>query len=1128
MSRILSRAVIVAVVLSLTVAMPVFAQQPAAPASNPLPAQALDQVYVVPRDVPPVAVQAPAVAPSDVVTLTILHTNDFHGNLESDYKGRGGSAYMATAINDIRTAKGEDNVVLLDAGDVYLGAAPISQLLLGESSIDIYNMLDYDVVAYGNHEFDKGQTVLISRTNQSNFPWIGANIVVSGTDWTTPWWSPPYITMTVGSPNTVTLGIIGLDTDETPLVTLKGTTEGLVFKDLTETILHYYDEVLAQSDALIVLVHMGTNDSGPYKGLETVAQELIDAGKPVDLMIGGHQHQPLYEPVMVTPTAIIQAGYYGRWLGDAEVAIDTTTKELTVVTYTLHTINDTLTANTAISDRVAYWASKVVMQVNQPVGTSYISLTRDYNDESIVGDLVADSMLWKADEYDDDEVNGSVDIALTNPGGLRADIEVTGTLPYTVTWGDTFTVLPFGNTLFYMDLTGAQVQALLDQAATLFKGILQTSGATWYWYNDTGNDSPTAWGAYGVMVNGEPLERDKVYRVVTNNFLAGGQDGWVTFADGTNRWDSYFDMQEGLNEYIATVLGGAIDANSVQMGRIMQLDKVVTILHTNDIHGRFPSGTYYGDPNGMTYLATHIANERAKNPNALLIDAGDTFQGNAFAQYFRNATPNPIAGGLNMLDYDTMVIGNHEYNFGPTTFATMLGQVNFPLLGNANVDDDGSYGFLNDNVEDYITVTVEGMDVAIFGLTTPSIPLYELPSNIPGLTFYPITPTVQALLPQIQTDEDPDVMVALTHLGLDVYKGDLNCDTVLAQEVPGIDVIVGGHSHTKIDPAIMVTSTVNPTGTLIAQTHKYALNLGKINVGFTGNITDGYEIVLREGYLLPASEVSATADVSMTNYLAPFEAELETYTEQVIGYTTVPIDSLNGYTEETNGANLQVDAAVFELAQHGIDVDFHLSGAMSDKRVPPVGTLGAPSMTLTVGDMYTLMPYENSLVAMRMNGPQLKRVLDRAYRNYWYYKYAGYPWGGYSHYTTCMLDIDSVGKIVYWDTPSVTPTLTSDNARALYVDGQEVDFLDATTYYTVSTVNYVAAGSCNFNDDGETLWPLDQIVADTQYYVRDAVIDYIMDQGTISPMIEGRLVFQSKHLFLPLAMRSYTGTAVLP
>jgi 5'-nucleotidase/UDP-sugar diphosphatase len=1114
--------------------------------------------------------------PSEPVQVTLLHTNDFHGHLEPDTSGRGGSAYIAGKVNAIRAAVGEENVVLMDAGDVYFAAPAISQLLMGESTIDVYNMMGYELAVFGNHEFDKGQEELAMRVAQSDFPWLGANVVLEGTEWDLPDWAQPYEIIEVGSgKNAAKLGVLGLAGEETPEVTLLGTTEGLVFKDLTETVLHYYDEILAQADALVVVVHMGTADSGPYKGLTTVAQELIDAGKPVDLMIGGHQHQALFAPVYVGDTAIVSAGYYGRWLGQIEVTIDKAAKKLTVDNYQLNTITnlnpvtlDSLTqnlidfyetgaikskgvfnsllmklkggtANTLnafinevmaqsgkfitpeaaealamnakwilentdleVAARVAYWAEIVAPIVNEPVGYTNISLTRDYNNESLIGDIVTDSMLWSSDLYDDGELNGSVDIAFTNPGGLRADIVIPdgAALPYTVTWGATFDVLPFGNTLYMMDLTGAQIQTLLDQSANLYKGILQTSGASWYWYNDCGCNTPTAWGAYGVTVDGEPLVRDQVYRVVTNDFLAGGQDGWTTFADGTNRWNTYYDMQEGFVEYIKML--GTIDAEDIPMERIIRLDDVITMLHTNDTHGTWPETYYYGTPEGFAFLASLIKAERAHNPKVLLLDAGDTFQGNAFAQYFRNATPNPIAGGLNLLGYDAFTIGNHEFNFGPATFATMLGQMDAPLLGTINLDDDGSYGFINDNVQDYINLEVDGLKVTIFGLTNPRVYRYELPTNIPGLTFYSGLDTGFAAVPEILAAENPDLMVGLTHMGYSPYGDEIDSDVLLAEGVAGIDVIIGGHSHTFLDPAVMISSDVNPEGTLIAQTGRYATYLGKVNVGFIGG-----EVVLREGYLIPAG--SLPVDPEMVAYLQPFMDELDAYTSTEIGQTTAPIDALQAYTQETSGANVQADAAVYELTADGIDVDFHLSGAMSNRAVA-VGATEANPVTLTVDDMYTLMPYENSLLVMEMNGPQIKEVLERGYRNWWWYNYDPGNWGGYSHYTTCMLTTDA-GNVITYDEKSVavpgdTPP-DGDNVVSLTLDGVAVDFSDAGTYYNVSSVNYLAAGSCNFNNAGETIWPLDQIVADTQFYVRDSVIDYIMAEGTISPAIEGRLVF---------------------
>ena len=139
----------------------------------------------------------------DAAHVTVLHTNDFHGRLETDYKARGGSAYMAAIIDDIRSTVGPENVALVDAGDVFFAAPAVSQLLMGESTIDIYNMMGYDAAAFGNHEFDKGQEELMARVAQSDFPWLGANVVLEGTDWDLPDWAQPYEILEVGGVKTV-------------------------------------------------------------------------------------------------------------------------------------------------------------------------------------------------------------------------------------------------------------------------------------------------------------------------------------------------------------------------------------------------------------------------------------------------------------------------------------------------------------------------------------------------------------------------------------------------------------------------------------------------------------------------------------------------------------------------------------------------------------------------------------------------------------------------------------------------------------------------------------------------------------------------------------------------------------
>ncbi len=717
-----------------------------------------------------------------------------------------------------------------------------------------------------------------------------------------------------------------------------------------------------------------------------------------------------------------------------------------------------------------------------PVAT--VDLTRSATSESALGDLVADAMLWKADSSDNDVIDGSVVAAFIDSDALLADIPAGSITPAVAD-----SVIP-DETLYLVSLTGAQIQNLLDASAKLTNGLFQVAGGAYYFYNNTGDTAATTWGAYGVEIGGATLTRNKSYNVVIS-------DAMVTSDMGGNLLGSTDEIQQALYDYTASL--GTIGA--IPLDRITQLDNVVTILHTNDTHGQWEPLVYGGKTNeGMAYLATLIAAERAHNPNALLLDGGDSFQGNAYAYFFRNLPDNAIAQGMNFLKYDAMTLGNHEFNFGPLTFANMIGQLDFPVLGAANLDDTGDYGTINDTVKDYVNFDVNGVKVSVFGLTNPRVYRYELPSNIPGLTFYPVLDVTRPLVDKIQTEEKPDVLVGLTHIGFSPYNDEIDSDTYLADNVSGLDILIGAHSHTTIRQAEIRTTTANPDGVLIAQTGAYATNLGKVDIGFIG----GKE-VLREGYLIPANEVTAV-DPALTSFMAGYVAQVNEYNSKVVGVTTAPLDALKAYTEETNGANLQADAAVWAVRDSGTPVDFHLSGAMSNKKIASAASATNP-VDITRGDLFTLMPYENSLVVMKMNGPQIKAILERGYRNWYYYTYVPGR-GGYSYYTTCMLTTEADNQITYRDTAPNLPN--GNNVASMVVKGKAINFNDADTYYNVSSVNYLVAGSCNFNDDGATIWPLDQIIADTQYYVRDSVTNYmdaIKEQGPIAPAIEGRLTW---------------------
>ncbi len=456
------------------------------------------------------------------------------------------------------------------------------------------------------------------------------------------------------------------------------------------------------------------------------------------------------------------------------------------------------------------------------------------------------------------------------------------------------------------------------------------------------------------------------------------------------------------------------------------------------------------------------------------------------------------------------------------------------MLG-AVVSDDGSYGLADVPVLPSMQFALPGpsgdIDVAILGVDNHRIPNYELPSNIPGLSFgNPISKALE-LVPALAAASD--AVVALTHIGFTTIAGSLevdnNVDTYLASHVSDIDAIVGGHSHTdpskqtlysgayKYLPAIVGAPDGDPV--LVTQAYRYNNYLGQVVLGFVPNKDkSGYDLLSRAGRYIPVTSGTAE-DPTIKAIVQPYADMLAAYNNRELGCTTVPIDALQAFTEETNAANLQADSSVWELAQNDVVVDFHLSGAMTNKAIAAGATVTDP-VTLKVSDMFALMPYENSLLALDMNGPQLKSVLERSYRNwYWYNKPPSY--GGQSHYTTCFLTTDAGNQIIYYDGSPMPPN--GHNVAALMIGGQPVDFDDAETYYTVLTVNYLAAGSCNYKDEGVTLWPLDQIVADTQFYVRDAVINYVQAQEEcVSPAIEGRIVFLPESFYyLPVVTRGY-------
>ena len=501
------------------------------------------------------SISAAPAAGASPIPFTILHTNDFHGNLELAGSNPG-MARLAGVVNGVRASVGAGNVLLVDAGDEMQGSL-LSNLKKGEPTIAVYKTMGYDVATFGNHEFDWGQTVLSDRVTQASsvFPYVSANIVKKDTaDCSTAGWTPasfvtaPYVVQTVGTaPNQVKVGFIGVTTTETPYITIATATAGLCFKDPAESIIHYYDAMkTAGADVIVVLSHLGYPDGGYGYGFkvygdQTLATKLNDAGKPVPLIIGGHSHTKLTEATMVGTTAVVQAYYAGRQVGQADMTFDPTTKAVSV-TWKPLTVSTTGTEDSAIKTLIGTYTGDPAYQtlVNQEIGWTKVPIVRNYNGDSLMGAFVNDA-IYKDLNTDATSTN-DVDMVFNNPGGLRADIACDSP-PCKLTYGTMFSVLPFGNQTVVGNMTGFQIMELLNQSAALNKGAIQVAGIRYKFFNYKKGDPLVsyAWGAFDACVINkttsacDPLDLKKTYRVATNEFLApAGQDTFLAFKGMAN------------------------------------------------------------------------------------------------------------------------------------------------------------------------------------------------------------------------------------------------------------------------------------------------------------------------------------------------------------------------------------------------------------------------------------------------------------------------------------------------------------------------------------------------------------------------------------------------------------------
>ncbi len=551
-----------------------------------------------------------------LMDLQILSFNDFHGNLEPipstsssgrlqvdpyvdfedvdrdgntaetvNMRAAGGVEYLATHLAQARA--GHRNTLTVAAGDI-VGASPLlSAAFHDEPTIEAMNALGLDVTSVGNHEFDEGYKELQRLANggciddgdgQNNqnscaagtftgadFDILAANVVEQATGKTI---LPAYAIKNV---NGAKIAFIGMTLEGTPAIVTASGVAGLQFKDEVETANALVPQLKAKGvNAIIVLVHEGGSPTGgqPFdytcgRG-GTLTGPIVDIAKnldpAIDMVISGHTHQPyicnIPDPAG-KPRLVTSASSFGRLITETNVKYDRRTQDLVRPTLA-DSVNELVTRDvpkdpvqTALIAKYTALVAPIANTVLGQLDGTTLSRTANPAGESPLGDLIADAQLADPSVI---PPGGTVPVvAFMNAGGIRADLveDAAGN----VTFGAAFTVQPFNNFLVSMDLTGAQIINVLNQQFINSSGaptrpyVLASSAGLTYTHNRvTVSD---------VEIGGVAIDPAATYRIVTNNFLAGGGDGFPAFAGGTNVYfggldiDAFANFLEAHSPYVA-------------------------------------------------------------------------------------------------------------------------------------------------------------------------------------------------------------------------------------------------------------------------------------------------------------------------------------------------------------------------------------------------------------------------------------------------------------------------------------------------------------------------------------------------------------------------------------------------
>ena len=492
--------------------------------------------------------------------IVILHTNDVHGAIDN--------YASVAALKDAYEAAGAQ-VLLMDAGDFSQGSTSVN-VSEGATAVELMNMAGYDVATTGNHEFDFGYANLKTLMEQAEFPILAANAFTAEGELAM---DEANHTFQLGD---VTVGVFGLATPETATKAHPAKLEGVTFlaeDELFACAQEQVDELTAAGcDYIICLGHLGIDAEST--GNRSI--DLLENVTGIDVFIDGHSHSTQSDIAeetngtgMVGDTVLTSTGTKLESVGVVDIAADGTIDASTI---SMEELNATegFTPDQDIATRVSEINAQIEEDMGQVIGTSEVDLDGVRENvrasETNLGDLITDAMLWQAGQD-----NEEVDAAITNGGGIRASIAAGD-----ITKKSVNDVLPFGNTLYVVELTGAELLEALEASTyctpepvgafpqvagiefTINTGAAYDAGEN---YPGTTYAEPASINRVTILtVGGQAFDADATYTIVTNDFLAAGGDTYYAFSAAESGYDTGISLDQVVMDYITEELDGTVTA----------------------------------------------------------------------------------------------------------------------------------------------------------------------------------------------------------------------------------------------------------------------------------------------------------------------------------------------------------------------------------------------------------------------------------------------------------------------------------------------------------------------------------------------------------------------------------------